>query len=83
MKKVALFAFGVAVCLAGCASSRGNLQTVSASQIGNNLLPDDITVTDIDRDMFETHWTATTPSGDTYSCSADDKVWHPYCAKTD
>ena len=74
-----LAASGVMV-LAGCASTSDNLQRASAMAIGNNTLPENVTLANIDRGATSVKWTAVT-SGQTYSCSADDMVRRPYCAK--
>lgn len=64
----------------GCASADDNLQRATAIAIGNNIDPDAVTVTDIDRGMTSVKWNANTPHG-RYACSADDMVRHPYCVK--
>lgn len=48
--------------------------------IGSNLLPEAVTVSDIARSATSVKWTAKA-EGQTYSCSADDMVRRPYCAK--
>jgi hypothetical protein len=73
----AAIAFSV---LAACASTSDNLQRASAMSIGNNTLPESVTLADIERGATSVKWTAKT-GGQTYSCSADDMVRRPYCAK--
>lgn len=65
--------------LAACASSVESLQSASAISIGNNTRPTNVTVSNVQRGATEVRWTATLPSGATYSCAADDMVRRPYC----
>ena len=48
--------------------------------IGNNTLPENVTLSNIDRGATSVKWTAMA-GGQTYSCSADDMVRRSYCAK--
>jgi starvation-inducible outer membrane lipoprotein len=66
--------------LAGCASTDDNLQRETARSIGQNLSPDAISVTNIDRGMTNVRWDAATPNG-AYQCSADDMVRRVVCVK--
>lgn len=78
MRTLLIFSFLVAV--AGCASSTDNLQRATAQSIGGNLSPDRITIANVDRGLSNVSWTADA-AGRTYSCSADDMVRRPYCAR--
>jgi starvation-inducible outer membrane lipoprotein len=69
-----------ALSLTACASTSDNLQRASAMSIGNNTLPENVTLSNIDRGATSVKWTAMA-GGQTYSCSADDMVRRPYCAK--
>ena len=66
--------------LASCASTGGSLQLATASFIGGNMAPEQVTVSDIHRSATTVKWQAQTPKGN-YSCSADDMVRRPYCVK--
>jgi len=70
----------VILSLAACASTSDNLQRASAMSIGNNTLPENVMLSNIDRGATSVKWTAVA-AGQTYSCSADDMVRRPYCAK--
>ncbi|MEO3475762.1 hypothetical protein AAFN86_28180 [Roseomonas sp. CAU 1739] len=74
---VALAAAGLA--LAACASTTVNLQRATAAAIDRNVLPESISIQEIDRRASSVTWTAVAPTG-TYSCTADDMVRRPYCA---
>ncbi|BHH84636.1 hypothetical protein [Desulforhopalus sp. 52FAK] len=65
----------------GCASSIQNLQRESARNIGNNLTPTEISVTEVDRSAMNVRWKATAPDGSIYNCSADDMVRRVNCVK--
>lgn len=69
-----------ALALAGCASSTENLQRATAMSIGGNIAPEQIAVADVSRGITDVRWTASA-AGQTYSCSADDMVRRPYCAR--
>ncbi len=69
------------IALAGCASSTDNLQRASARLIGNNTSPESVGISNVQRGATEVRWTATARNGATYSCSADDMVRGPSCAK--
>jgi hypothetical protein len=64
----------------GCASTAENLQRETARFIGD-ISPDQVRVSNIQRGMTDVKWEAETPKG-AYSCSADDMVRRPYCAKS-
>ena len=66
--------------ISGCASTGGSLQLATASFIGGNVAPEQVTVTDVKRSAMQIKWQAATPKGH-YSCSADDMVRRPYCVK--
>lgn len=68
-------------CITGCASNIESLQRESARNIGNNVKPRDITVTDVKRGAMNVDWKATTPDGATYECNADDMVRRVNCTK--
>ena len=69
------------VCLLslGCASTPENLQRETARVIGD-ISPDQVQVSNVKRGVTDVKWEADTPKG-AYSCSADDMVRRPYCAK--
>ncbi len=69
-----------ALALASCASTGGNLQLATATFIGGNVAPEQVTVSDVHRSAMSVKWQAATPKG-RYSCSADDMVRRPYCVK--
>ena len=80
MKKLLMFcSFGVF--LVSCASNIQSLQRESARNIGNNLKPSDITISEVNRGTLNVDWKATTPDGTTYECSADDMVRRVNCVK--
>jgi PBP1b-binding outer membrane lipoprotein LpoB len=81
MKKIMILLFIAFLFLAGCASNIASLQRESAANIGNNLKPDDIKITDVKRGAFNVYWKATTPDGTIYDCSADDMVRRVNCVK--
>ena len=58
--------------LVACASSMGNIQRESARSIGD-VMPDDVTVTEVQRGASSVKWMATTNKG-VYSCSSDDMM---------
>ena len=81
--KMHYFAIPVAfavLSLVACASTSDNLQRASAMSIGNNTLPENVALSNIDRGATSVKWTAIA-GGQTYSCSADDMVRRPYCAR--
>jgi hypothetical protein len=63
----------------GRASTPENLQREPARFIGD-ISPDQVKVSNIQRGVTDVKWEAETPKG-LYSCSADDMVRRPYCAK--
>ena len=67
--------------LVGCASNIQSLQRESARNIGNNLRPSDITITDVQRGALNVSWKSTTPDGTRYDCNADDMVRRVNCVK--
>ena len=81
MKKkiLSLLAFGF-MCT-GCLSQNtdANLRRESARSIGD-LTPDQVTVSEVDRGMFNVDWKAVTPKGN-YRCSADDMLRRANCVK--
>jgi hypothetical protein len=64
----------------GCASTGENLQRSTATNIGNNIDPADITITNVERSMSSVKWHAAA-GGISYNCSADDMVRQIYCLK--
>lgn len=68
------------VAVTGCASGTTSLASATAMSVGQNLAPEEVTVTDVHRSAMSVRWLATTPKGH-YSCSADDMVRRPYCVK--
>ena len=70
--------FGLLACaltfLSGCANSDDRLQLESARQIGG-MKSADVQLSNIDRGINHTNWTATTPKG-TYDFEADDMLRH-------
>lgn len=58
-----------------------SLQRESARNIGNNLKPSDITVSDVERGALNVYWKSTTPDGSKYDCNADDMVRRVNCVK--
>lgn len=81
MKKLLILCSIALLFLAGCASNIQSLQRESARNIGNNLNPSDITITDVKRGALNVYWKATTPDGTTYDCNADDMVRRVNCVK--
>ena len=81
MKKLLILCSIALLFLAGCASNIQSLQRESARNIGNNLKPSDITITDVKRGALNVEWKATTPDGTTYDCNADDMVRRVNCVK--
>jgi len=73
---VALIAF--CLFLSGCANSTANLQRETAREIGGNLRPSDVEVSNINRGALEVTWQATTPKG-AYDCFADDMLRRINC----
>ena len=67
--------------LAGCASNIESLQRESARNMGNNLKPSDVTITDVKRGALNVYWKATTSDGTVYDCNADDMVRRINCIK--
>ena len=80
MKKLILCPI-VLFLIVSCASNIQSLQRESARNIGNNLKPTDITISDVKRGALNVDWKATTPDGTTYDCSADDMVRRVNCVK--
>lgn len=66
--------------LSACASGNVNLARASAMSIGQNVAPEEVTVSDVHRGAMSVRWLASTSKGH-YACSADDMVRRPYCVK--
>ena len=81
MKKLLILCPIVLFLIVSCASNIQSLQRESARNIGNNLKPSDITISDVKRGALNVDWKATTPDGTTYDCSADDMVRRVNCVK--
>ena len=79
--KILLLCSVASILLVGCASNTESLQRESARNIGGNLRPGDITVTDVNRGAMNVYWKATTPKGTKYDCNADDMVRRVNCVK--
>ena len=73
---------GVLLALAACESSGENLQRVTAAQVGSNVSPDRVTVSNVDRRWLQgdVTWDATV-AGKPYKCFADDNVLTPHCVR--
>jgi hypothetical protein len=70
----------VGLILAGCASTGDNLQRETARFLGENVSPDSVSVSNVDRGATSVRWDAITPNGP-YQCSADDMVRRVHCVK--
>jgi hypothetical protein len=81
MKKQLFLLFIITVFLTSCASNIQSLQRESARNIGNNLRPGDITITNVNRGALNVDWKATTSDRTTYNCNADDMVRRVNCVK--
>jgi hypothetical protein len=81
MIKKIVISFFILLFFAGCASNRQSLQRESARNIGNNLRPNDITISDVNRGALNVDWKATTPDGTIFNCNADDMVRRVNCVK--
>lgn len=81
MKKLLILCPIFLFLIVSCASNIQSLQRESARNIGNNLKPTDITITDVNRSAFNVDWKVTTPDGTTYDCNADDMVRRVNCLK--
>ena len=68
-----------AVAMTGCASTTANLQRETARFIGN-VLPDAVTVSNIDRGATSVKWDAAIKDA-AYNCFADDMVRRVNCVK--
>ena len=66
--------------LVGCASTGENLQRETARNLGDNVDPAAVTVSNVQRGMTSVSWDVETPKGP-YSCSADDMVRRVHCVK--
>lgn len=64
----------------GCANTTPNLQRETARNIGGNLYPEEVHVSNVKRGITSVKWGAETPKG-TYDCSADDMLRRVYCVK--
>jgi len=80
MKPATMAMIASMVALAACASTSGSLQRATATTIGHNIAPEDVSILETHRSAMNVRWTAQTPRG-RYSCSADDMVRRPYCVK--
>jgi len=65
---------------AGCASNVENLQRETARQIGGNVSPQSVNISNVDRGVTTVKWNAQSAQG-AYSCSADDMVRSVLCVK--
>ena len=81
MKKQLFLLFFSIAFLTSCASNIQSLKRESARNIGNNLRPSDITITNVNRGALNVDWKATTSDGTTYTCNADDMVRRVNCVK--
>ena len=79
MKRFVFSIVVVSLFSVGCASTDENLQRETARFIGD-ISPDQVKVSNVQRGVTDVKWEAETPKG-VYSCSADDMVRRPYCAK--
>lgn len=75
------FVFVAAVFVSGCASSQANLLRESARFMGT--LPEDVTVSNVDRKASSVTWLATSPTKGVWSCTSDDMLRRPLCVKRD
>ena len=66
--------------LSGCASGSVNLARATAMSIGQNVAPEEVTISDVHRGAMSVRWLGSTAKGH-YSCGADDMVRRPYCVK--
>jgi hypothetical protein len=66
--------------LSGCASSTESLQRETARNIGGDVLPEKVNISNVNRGAMSVTWDAQTPKG-SYSCSADDMVRRALCVK--
>lgn len=82
MSKAVKFSFSVVVgvIVVGCANTSANLQRETARYIGSNVMPEQVTVSNVDRSVSDVKWRASAPTGN-YDCSADDMVRRVYCTK--
>ena len=76
--KIILFGMTL-IFLSACASTETNLQLESARSIGN-VLPEDVSINNVDRGLTTVNWNANTKTG-FYKCSADDMVRRVLCIK--
>lgn len=76
-----LMVFGfVSLLSIGCASSMANLQRETARSIGGDILPEQVTISNVDRGATDVKWDAETPVG-SYKCYADDMLRRVNCVK--
>jgi hypothetical protein len=68
------------VITAGCASTDANLRRETARSIGENVSPEQVSVSNIDRGLTSVTWKATAPTGG-FDCSSDDMVRKVLCVK--
>jgi hypothetical protein len=68
--------------LGACNGSEENLQRTTAMQIGSNVSPARVTVTNVEHHWLQgdVMWNATY-GGRAYSCSADLNVLSPHCVR--
>jgi len=64
----------------GCANTTPNLQRETARNIGGNMSPEQVQVSNVKRGMTSVKWGAETPQG-VYDCSADDMLRRVHCVK--
>lgn len=70
-----------ALAVVGCASSQANLVRESARFMGT--LPENVTVSQVDRKASSVTWQATSPTKGVWSCTSDDMLRRPLCVKRD
>jgi len=80
MKLIYVFSI-VSILFLGCASTAGNLQRATATNIGKNTLSSDVAVKDIKRKATNVSWYAVSKEGTCYRCEADDMVRQVNCVE--
>jgi len=74
---VSVFTF---ILCTGCASSLANLQRETARSIGGDVMPEQVTISNVKRGMTDVKWDAETPDNK-YKCYADDMLRRVNCVK--